>query len=324
MYNKFKSYLSDNFNIVNYNAKQLYEAINTCNIERVGELLEQGVNPNIPYNGIYPLFNALNCSESILKLLLNRPDIDLSIFNAGGYTILHQAIQKNKVYVVELLIEAGVNINKNDEIGRSPLSLAINQQLNGVIMTLLINGARANLDDLMNVIRKIRDPRIFTFILSLIPDQQLTDRTIYDILTNIINNGSGLYIDIIEVDYPNVFRRLINQTNYNDDGMTLLHLAASNGSIEYVEFLLKHGANPNIFNINGDTPLHLIVKSKQSKRIILDIVKILIDYGASFEIRNNDGYTARQLAYIHQLYDVVEYLMSYNSLPDIKEPDTEY
>jgi len=39
--------------------------------------------------------------------------------------------------------------------------------------------------------------------------------------------------------------------------MTPLHLAVSSGSVRIVQRLLKHGANKDITNLEGQTPLHM-------------------------------------------------------------------
>ena len=40
-------------------------------------------------------------------------------------------------------------------------------------------------------------------------------------------------------------------------GMTPLHLAVSSGSVRIVQRLLKHGANKDITNLEGQTPHHM-------------------------------------------------------------------
>ena len=56
----------------------------------------------------------------------------------------------------------------------------------------------------------------------------------------------------------------------NQCGKTPLHLLKN---IKQTKLLLESGANPNIQNINGDTPLHLIMNVEQ--------IKLLLEKGAS-------------------------------------------
>jgi ankyrin repeat protein len=62
-------------------------------------------------------------------------------------------------------------------------------------------------------------------------------------------------------------------------------------STTVVPILLQHGANPNWRDVNGDTPLHRVLKS----RIVLDpteFVEVLLAAGADVSIRNAEGRTA--------------------------------
>lgn len=58
------------------------------------------------------------------------------------------------------------------------------------------------------------------------------------------------------------------------DGITPLHLAAKNGKIEIVKFLIKRGANVNAQSaINKLTPLHCAAVRKNNKEIIEILIK---------------------------------------------------
>lgn len=54
------------------------------------------------------------------------------------------------------------------------------------------------------------------------------------------------------------------------DGNTALYYAAFHGNNSLVEFLLRHGANPNIL-CKEDTPMHMAVRSQKN-----DVNSILI------------------------------------------------
>ncbi|XP_061685783.1 protein phosphatase 1 regulatory subunit 12C [Syngnathoides biaculeatus] len=70
----------------------------------------------------------------------------------------------------------------------------------------------------------------------------------------------------------------------NADGITALHQACIDGSMEMVSFLLKHGANVNQVDSEGWTPLH--VTSSCGYREITDF---LLRNGASLSAVNCDG-----------------------------------
>ena len=88
----------------------------------------------------------------------------------------------------------------------------------------------------------------------------------------------------------------INQTVDPEHHCTALHWAAMQGSIEAIAFLLFLGANPDIQDRYGWTPLHQAVRnvlhnadqSGESKQM-------LIRAGCNPDIKNNTGETALQV-----------------------------
>lgn len=75
--------------------------------------------------------NDLSAIISISK------DINLDTVDSHGETLLWKAVQKGKVDIAEVLINAGANINLPDKDGWSPLHMAVlNQDINMVDLIL--------------------------------------------------------------------------------------------------------------------------------------------------------------------------------------------
>ncbi|KAM9857246.1 protein phosphatase 1 regulatory subunit 12C [Aulostomus maculatus] len=70
----------------------------------------------------------------------------------------------------------------------------------------------------------------------------------------------------------------------NADGITALHQACIDGSMEMVSFLLEHGANVNQVDSEGWTPLHVAASCSYP-----DIADFLLQRGASLSAVNCDG-----------------------------------
>uniref|UniRef100_A0A8D3AH07 cGMP-dependent protein kinase interacting domain-containing protein n=1 Tax=Scophthalmus maximus TaxID=52904 RepID=A0A8D3AH07_SCOMX len=70
----------------------------------------------------------------------------------------------------------------------------------------------------------------------------------------------------------------------NADGITALHQACIDGSMEIVTFLLERGANVNQVDSEGWTPLHVAASCGYS-----DIAEFLLQQGASLSAVNCDG-----------------------------------
>ena len=68
---------------------------------------------------------------------------------------------------------------------------------------------------------------------------------------------------------------------------TPLAVAAYQNKVSAVEILLKHGANPNVRNPDGYTPLHLAAIQLADRKIF----ELLLDHHANPNVRNNQGKT---------------------------------
>lgn len=116
-----------------------------------------------------------------------------------------------------------------------------------------------------------------------------------------------------EYNQPAIITCLIEAgANINgNDGAIPLSNAAYNGDKEAVEALLVHGANPNM-QVDGDTPLHdaacgadwlypsndPMFKKCHPERLqdYKDVIYLLMKYGASNSIKNDEGKTPSQVA----------------------------
>jgi len=76
-------------------------------------------------------------------------------------------------------------------------------------------------------------------------------------------------------------------------GDTALHAATFKGRLDVVKYLLSKGADPNVANKTGSTPLHKLVLSRYDQ---MPILKTLLKYDADPSIRNGAGHLPEQLA----------------------------
>lgn len=86
---------------------------------------------------------------------------------------------------------------------------------------------------------------------------------------------------------------------------TPLHVAAALGNYPVAEALVQHGADVNACGADGGTPLHCAVYGNIERRDLsnhLKTAKILIDAGASLEVRTCDQQTPLDLAKRHYGY----------------------
>ncbi|QGI82399.1 hypothetical protein CEK25_009128 [Fusarium fujikuroi] len=78
---------------------------------------------------------------------------------------------------------------------------------------------------------------------------------------------------------------------------TALHVACRFASPQVVRFLLERGADPNVFDSHGKTPLHEAVYQNcpELEDRIVQTLQLLSDYGASADIKSERHETARDI-----------------------------
>ena len=108
---------------------QLMHALRNDDFTTIDELLEKGVNTNLPYNhhGWTPFMWVCkeHCDPEILaKFLKYGAKVDKA--NKHGKTPLHIAARYRSSYdCLQLLIDNGANPNAQDEDGNTPLMIAL-------------------------------------------------------------------------------------------------------------------------------------------------------------------------------------------------------
>jgi len=87
----------------------------------------------------------------------------------------------------------------------------------------------------------------------------------------------------------------LHNTLYDVKGSFISLIMNAHTTSAMVEYLLTHGASPNVHNEEGDTPLH---KAAMLGR--RDIIEILLKHGANTTVRNNKGDTPLRTALKYQ------------------------
>jgi ankyrin repeat protein len=72
---------------------------------------------------------------------------------------------------------------------------------------------------------------------------------------------TALQLAAVHSDFPDALWNMLgNISALNEDGQSALHIAARNQTVVELENLIKHGANIESRNTEGETPLHLGVR----------------------------------------------------------------
>jgi len=154
--------------------------------------------------------------------------------------------------------------------------------------------------------------------------QQLTNCTDY-------SGNSALHF-AVERAFPEIVSVLVEQAGVNvnlvnNRGLTCLHLAASfpptgdpaSPHNKVARYLLSHGADPNISDVTGATPLHTACSLGNSSLVTL----LVEEFGASPNVQDDEGETPLFYAVRDQQMTVVRKLFDYDIQVDTRNMDGE-
>lgn len=156
-----------------------------------------------------------------MKILLENEDVDIDKGDYDLRTALHLAAAEGNVEVCQFLLSKGANVNSLDRSGYTPLECALAEEHGDVINYLRENGGIIN-----------------------------EERRDYLTKSMLDSASSG---NVAKLKQLLVAGANINDSDY--DFRTPLHLAASEGQVEAVEFLLKNDADVNALDRFGNSPL---------------------------------------------------------------------
>lgn len=251
-------------------------------------LLDKGCDINAKNaNGETALFNAVRTNNpEIIQLMING-GADIHERDNLGSTALHAAARWSAPKSITELINLGININAQNSNGKTALSEAVVSGKADVVKQLLDYGANPNSCDTDGV-------TVIMESIKVCNRDMVRTLLYYGANSNIQDiNGRNAYHEAAYVGNISIIN-MIRETGVNPlardkQGRTPFSLVI-NKDIETIKAVL--GESYNITDTDGNTPIHIVVKSKASKLLL----QTLIDEGYPVDIRNADGYTALNYA----------------------------
>jgi len=267
---------------------------------------------------------ALNGPINMVEMAL-RLGSDINTRDSLGYTPLHHACASfgSTTEMVSFLLNNGADVNAVGNHGTTPLHVACRYTEVGIIDTLIKHGSRVDVCDVrgdqpIHIATHAGDMAMVSALLDYGADVNAVARKslvtpLYVALsrrqiemarllvsrgakTNLVTSHGvtplmcALHINLNIIDELGLCTPSIINAQ-NDKGDTALHIAVSSGYVDRVEYLLKHGSDPNGKNNDGNTPLHLVA-SQGNQRIL----KLLLQAKSDPNIRNNKGKTPLNVA----------------------------
>ena len=271
--------------------RTLIQAVKSKNLKMVKKLLDLGANIDVQdEKGATPLFYACrNGHDKIAARLMNR-GANVNMKTVKGEAILGVAIEKNKVEMTQKLLKFGANPNDyhvrdtlfrtkgNVEIVKSLLQYGFKVTQIPLLWPIICNNSEV-LQIMLDHGAELKDLKSINCIVS---------RGQLKVLKVLLKHGVDLNRYTTMISLP-------------------LHYAIGKNHIEIVAELLKNGANPNLPNHYGITPIQFATKFP------CDLV-VFLNSGVSLDLnkRNNDGETVLEIALRRGWKDASKMLFHHN------------
>jgi ankyrin repeat protein len=181
-----------------------------------------------------------------------------------------------------LFFDAGINANAQDSEGRTALISAAARGDLAVVNALLSHNVDPNVSD---------------------------------------NQGYTALAHAVEARYSEIEDVLLNRPGLDPNtgglkGRPVLLAYVWRDDKERTEKLLAHGANVNMQDADGDTPLHGAAQNGN-----VEIIRLLLDKGANVDVKNKLGGTPLMWAAVFGHEDAVRFLLSRGANPSLKDND---
>lgn len=209
------------------------------------------------------IFEVVESGRDVIKKLHLLADHDwpLDHVNQEGDSLLHVAAEMGDVALTNFCINAGLNINAKNKAGERPLHIAVSAGAIDAVKCLVKEGANPGL----------------WFISG---DEKYN---LFHIATGFGNN------DVIKAMLESPLLEINAVTG--DGQKSALHFCAEMGNSRAIGLLAAKHADLNVRDKDGNTPLHLAIRSENMKA-----ARALIEAGTNLSVANHEGMQPLMLA----------------------------
>ncbi|XP_062711316.1 uncharacterized protein LOC115254290 [Aedes albopictus] len=296
-------------------ALPIHYAVSDGNEPLVKMLAQHGADINAQdFKGNTPIHEAAKTGDAgICKLLIEKYLADYEIANADGQTVIHLAARGGKMEIVQMLVgDYAADVNAQDIDGNTPLLLAAKNREWEIVKMLIDKDSKYSADykianndgqTLIHLAAKRGNMEIV---------QMLKDGYAPDINAQDNNGNTSLLLaakfrkwEMVKILIDKDYKNSANYKIANNNGLTLIHLAAEKGNKKIVQMLIDdYAADVNVQDNDGNTPLLLAAHNCK-----WEMVKMLIDKAADYKIANKVGQTPMHVVAIYGNMEIMKILV---------------
>ncbi|CAF0858262.1 unnamed protein product [Didymodactylos carnosus] len=192
----------------------------------------------------------------LVDILLKCPNINLNVKDEQQRNCLYYAISNGNLDIINLLINKNVQINITDQVGDTPLHLAVVHPTNAFNIT--------------KTLLQTKDGK------------ELLNQPSGDGVKPLILAANSKAPDVVRL----LMKNGVDCTVVDNDRRTALHLACASGCIKTVLYLIEIGnIDVNSVDVYQQTPMFYAFISNE-----IDIARYLMTCGAKLNVRDAHGY----------------------------------
>lgn len=252
-------------------------------------LIDLGADPNFQREDrCTPLIMASYWNNYMAARLLTETGVDVDVQCDSSNAALHVSAMKGFLNISKLLIKTECDVNLHNDSGKTPLHLAVQNGHKHVVEVLLESKAD------VNILNK-HDPKERLFLV------RGKDK----------GNPAWHYV-MVEKCLLGLFRKRTNGGHLDvaDFGIVLESGWGENPPEDKTAEILDKSVGVFGKEVKGKTPLHVACEMKVEN---IEIIELLVKYGANIDTRDGDGYTALQVAAIRGKMQIVKKLVELNA-----------
>ena len=315
----------------------LMVAARTGKVDAVSLLLARGADPNVKeqWRGQTALmWAAAEGYAAVIETLVAR-GADVSARSNGGFTAILFAAREGRIAAVDALLKAGADMNDSLPIRKRPPQNAPPPPPDPGPNVFLLAAANAHYELAAWLLDRGADPNAAPQGFTALHQVSWVRKAGIAGSNNPAPQGSGTMDSLTFVrklvakgatlDTRATKKPNMGVTTLNSIGATPFLLAARTADAPLMKLLAELGANPQLTNEDGSTPLMVAAglgtnapgEDPGTEPEVLDAVKVALDLGNDLNVVDKNGETAMHGAAYKHVPTVVHYLADKGARADV-------